>query len=153
MVLILNQFNIALNGENFGTKWSGLNIEVVLKWGSTVYKLPRLLCGMQSNSYITKKTHHFLGSLQFIENQIFNSFHAILFSYFSTRFKWRLYWKLLLCDVMWWQRWWGVSILLVLQKIHFMSWTLCAGTRLCRGFSLGRCGQNLFKWVKDLFNT
>ena len=30
MVLILNQFNIDVNGENFGTKWSGLNIEVVL---------------------------------------------------------------------------------------------------------------------------
>ena len=30
VVLILNQFVIAVNEENFGTKQSGLNIEVVL---------------------------------------------------------------------------------------------------------------------------
>ena len=30
VVLILNQCSIVFNGENFGTKQSGLNIEVVL---------------------------------------------------------------------------------------------------------------------------
>ena len=30
-VLIMNQFHIVVNGENFRTKYSGLDIEVVLK--------------------------------------------------------------------------------------------------------------------------
>ena len=40
VVLILNQFNIDVNGENFGTKGSGLNIEVVLTLRCSLGEVP-----------------------------------------------------------------------------------------------------------------
>ena len=46
VVLILNQFNIVFNGENFGTKYSGLKIEVVLILRWSLSQVPLYIYGL-----------------------------------------------------------------------------------------------------------